>query len=30
MAISSGRQIFFVLYGGEVMFYELDKERDNI
>lgn len=30
LAICSGRQIFVVLYGGEVMFYELDKEKDSV
>lgn len=30
LAICSGRQIFVVLYGGEVMLYELDKEKDSV
>jgi hypothetical protein len=30
LAVCSGRQIFVVLYGGEVIFFELDKERDTI
>jgi hypothetical protein len=30
LAVCSARQLFVVLYGGEVIFFELDKEKDAI
>ncbi len=28
MAVCLGRQVFIALYGGEVIFFELDREKD--
>ena len=30
LATCSGRQLFVALFGGEVMFLQLDREKDNI